>query len=406
MNVLIRPQCNILINLFSIIIAVLPALSLYNFIPGMNFGIFLYFTFFIAILPFIKISDISFAEWQLFLGALSITFAATFVYVIMEVRWFNINLMVNNLFSIVISFIPLIFAVKKVNKTIFRRSLLVVGSLASIVVIWQRIELIVFGNFYQDLFLPGLEVIRDVDEMSLNRPSAFFSEPAHLSIYLMPIFYLSLLDKKFFFSLLFLGGILFCGSSTGFISLIVVILFYIYQTDGNYKFIKIIGLLILMILGYLSIFLLYPQILLENIDKIEGVGEGHSDIRLLGPLEYLRFFDVLQWSFGLTLNQLEAFLRYNNYVLTLGNANYANGFIYMLLSYGIIGFLLLLRYLILRSKAKGYRKGFWLIFVLILSSDQILFNSHFIYLISFMLIFDVSASENFKTTTYFYGSKV
>ena len=53
----------------------------------------------------------------------------------------------------------------------------------------------------------------------------------------------------------------------------------------------------------------YPSLLEFAFSKLEET-DASSDLRLLGPLVYLPFFDLSHYMFGIGLNQMESFILY------------------------------------------------------------------------------------------------
>lgn len=75
----------------------------------------------------------------------------------------------------------------------------------------------------------------------------------------------------------------------------------------------------------------YPSLLEFAFSKLEET-DASSDLRLLGPLVYLPFFDLSHYMFGIGLNQMESFILYRRGSLAFeGSGNYANSMLYMFL---------------------------------------------------------------------------
>lgn len=378
--------------IFTISVVASPALAVYDFLPGTNLAMAIIFVIgFLFLLLDSRNKLMQKDESQLFITIFFLTIISTAYMLIKGTVWFNMTLMFHNFWSIILCFFPLIFVVKKCSVGVFVRTAYLIGSIAAMVVVWQRISFIITGSFNNEIFLPWFEMKRGVDDLSIDRPSAFFSEPAHFAIFMLPISYLSLLDKRYILSALYFFSIMCCGSSTGFIVQAIVFLYFSFGIKGKYRIARIIVILAAIIVGYGAILVYYPQIIQENIDKILLMQEGNDEsatIRLFGPLEYLRFMDNVQLMIGITLNQLANLLTYNHqYVIgSKVNLNYANGWIFMFISYGAIGFFMLLHYLRKKWGSSSEINGFVLIFIMILSTDQILFNAHFLYLASYVML--------------------
>ena len=379
-------------SLFTFFVAVAPALAVYRFMPGTNLAMSMLLVsgavfFRLNLGNNIILRD----EYRLCVGVLVLTAVASAYMIVVGTEWFDTTLMLHNLWGIMVCFLPLVFVVGNLNVKVFVRIVYIVGILAALIVIWQRISLIRTGSFNNDVFLPWFDVKRDLDDMSVKRPSAFFSEPAHLTIFMLPIVYLSLLDKSYLLSAFFFFAILCSGSSTGFIMLPIIFLYHLFgKRDINRVMIVVVAFVAILI-GYGLIVFFYPQIIIENMEKLGGMQGGNdpsATLRLAGPLAHVRYMDDVQLFVGITLNQLENLLRYNRIIWGGNSGNYANSIIFMFISYGVLGLLLLLMYLWRKWKSSGEAKGFFLIFIGILCSDQTLFGAHFLYLVTFTLYAD------------------
>ena len=376
-------------NIFSIIIAAAPALAVYNFLPGTNLAMALWMLF--GLLFYITNSKRTIIwkdEFQLFMVVLLLTAVASLYMMMSNIRWFDDTLMLHNLWSICVCFIPLVFWVGKLDVKVFVKATFVIGTVAALIIIWQRFSLMGTGSFFKNVFLPGFDLRRDVDNMSINRPSAFFSEPAHFSAFVLPIFYLSLIAKRYCLSAFFAFSILCSGSTTGFVMLPILILYYLYGLKGKHRWLKLIAGFLFFWAGYLMIIHYFPQVILENIDKIEAMQGGKDasyNARTFDSLKYVKYLNSIQLIVGITLNQLGGLLVSKGFFFGEKSGNYANGIIYMFISYGAIGLLILLRYLYKKWKTIPDSKGFLLIFIGILGSDQILFSSHFLYFAVFTI---------------------
>ena len=108
------------------------------------------------------------------------------------------------------------------------------------------------------------------------------------------------------------------------------------------------------------------------------------------PLQHLQMFDAIQWIVGIGLNQLGEFLRsHGNYVFNKWgieeNTNYANAILYMLISYGLIGFIYTFRYFVKSIKKYRCDLCFLVIILGVLASDQVWFNRNLLYILCFMI---------------------
>lgn len=290
--------------------------------------------------------------------------------------WFNLSTFINNFFTISITFGALIFVSPNVDIKPFKKTLYIMSILAAIIVLYQRASLFATGTFNRDFYLPFFTLAEDIAEV--NRPSAFFKEPAHLSQYIAPVFYIALVDKKFLLSVLFCMAILASGSTTGFLLLPILFLVWFFHNSGN-KSQKIIAIF-LVVIAYYTLRDFIDSLLGENMDKADKTGD-ESNIRLLGGLVFFKYFSITQKIFGIGFNQLSYFFGVNS-----GVTNYSNGIIFMTISYGYIGLISLIAYL-----AKVYNKyqpliGFFVILIGVFCTSQLLFSTTLLYLLTFCIL--------------------
>ena len=300
--------------------------------------------------------------------------------------YFSTTLYLNNHATILIFFFSLIVFTAECNIELFVNTLVVVGVAAASVAIFQRTQLLLTGSFYVDFFIPGLEVSRDLESFTMNRVSSFFTEPAHLAIYLLPISTILLKQGKIILFAITALGILFSGSTTGFLLLSAIIFIYLISADVKkiylFLFAIFVGLSAILIITY------FPDVILDNVEKIEGTDSG--SFRLLGPLQYFIFFDTIQWIVGIGYNQLGDFLHSHGIHLMTEwgqeiGGNYANAILYMLISYGLIGFIYTIRYFVKSIKKYRCDECFLVIILGVLASDQVWFNRNLLYILCFMI---------------------
>lgn len=375
-------------NINALFLSLAPILSVYNF----ENGVLLYYYLIVALVIFNILSGNFFyalkvrrneVQWY---GIISVIGIIGFCFNSGS-SYFNTSLFVNNYISLSLFFMALMLCVSDCNLVLFKRTLVLFGVIAAVICVGQRVQLQLTGSFYKDFFIPGLEVKRDLESFSVNRVSAFFTEPAHLSIYLIPIYYILLRDGNLLLSTLLAVGVLFSGSTTGLI--LVFWLTFIYIMRITKKKIYVVYSMFGIVLLCMVIMYLFPSVLIDNIKKLTYT--DINGVRMLGPLYYLESYDIDQWCFGIGLNQLSNYLQSHGlYVVNdwgmEKNANYANAVIYMLLSYGILGLCFFLRYLKNTIKCSNSDWGFIIYALGILLSDQVLFNMNLFYVLSFIIL--------------------
>lgn len=295
--------------------------------------------------------------------------------------WYTSSLYINNILSHSICFLCIIFLSKKINPQLFVKILYRFSVLVSIIVLYQRFCLTFFGDFNQNFYLPWFELNRDIDVLTKTRPSACFMEPAHISIFLLPIFYLALHQRKLLLVGLLILTILATGSTTGFVMLIPILLLALWEMNIKREF--VILSIVFCVIIFLCIFLYVPTIFESNITKLSET-DASDNIRLLGPILYLDTFNMLNHLFGIGINQMQEYGLANSLPLNVC-VNYANAILFSYISFGLIGcfmFLLYLKNLLLYC---ANQKGFWFILIFILCSDQLLYNSNLAYLLVFII---------------------
>lgn len=288
--------------------------------------------------------------------------------------WFSSELWWHN--TVVTAYILFIIysSGSRINIGVFFKFGLVFAVVASVVCIYQRLMLIFTGSF--DLFyLQGLRMIKDVGRITLLRPSAFFTEPAHLCIFIVPMMHYAMLNKRLVSAIIIAIGTLASGSTTGFLLLGVLLTVFVFtNAKGKIKFFYVLAF-------FVAAFLVakyFPTLFEDNIEKINETNMD-SNIRLLGGALVWRFFEFKDYLFGIGLNQLESFAATYGYF----TKNYSAAIIFVVTSFGLFGLAVTVYYIVSLFKKKQADYGSILIFLGIFFSDQILFNRHLVYLLVF-----------------------
>lgn len=376
----------------SIAFGIAPALGMYEVLPGTSLAqlLLLLAIPLVFVLRGEKITVLK--DEMYFFFAILFLSVMTFV-VNFQQPWFQPTLWLTNFFQIFVAFFILMFLPQLVDLKTMTTAATVLGIAATVIVIIQRIQQMTFGFFYMDFFIPGLQSNRPVQEMSFTRPCAFFTEPAHMCIFLIPLLYWSLSKKKYLLSATFLTGMLLTSSSTGFLSIFIVFLCWMHDVKmkiGRQVFaVLALGLVLLAAIQFA------PNVMEENVERLSGFSSEESgQQRLLGPLAHLRSFSVFQWFTGIGFNQVQSFAGYIGADRPLC-VNYANSFVYSMLCFGLFGVIILIGYLAEKFIKCRVYKGYWFILIAVLGSDQILFNVHLLYLLVFVLIADsINSFEN------------
>lgn len=378
---------NAFVNKYSaFVFAVSPVLAMYIILPGTNLSGFL-LAIAAAIVLFKYGGSISNQTAKKLLVGV---FVLSIISLISNYgnSWFDITTYTHNLWAIALCVIPLTLLTNCVKVETYIRIVYIIAILASVVALYQRALLTVTGSFPSEFFLP-LPMTDDVSTVNL-RPHAFFREPAHLAMYLLPAMYLALINGKKYYAALYMLGILSSGSTTGFLLGIAVFLYWL--SSNSLKRGKLL-LSIASIIVVISVFLQFaPDLISSNTEKLINT-DANASLRLLGTMDTIERMSGFEFYFGIGINQLT---NYGTSVMGDELSNYANSVAYMLISYGFIGLLCMLIYILYLAKNYKINRGFLFLLIGILFSDQILFNNHLVYLLSFVLLSDKLCLSNNK----------
>lgn len=353
-----------------IVIALLPILSLYVFIPLLNIGYFLLLT-----VIFLEMFRRKF-NININFNILIVMSTLLIINLIVGVsKYSDSTNTINNTAGIAVFTLlaVIILNPQRLNKDKLYAACKIVGVIATIFSIYQFYMYyfkgtVVMGN------IPFLKIENaHFQSIQYGRPTSFFYEPAHYAIYIAPIYAMSLIKKEYKYSALFLIGLIVSTSSTGVIVSMVVplIVFLNIRKVSRFKYFFIL---------VTTIFLL--RLVGENFygkffDKISIEGFT-SSLRVFGTLDYFRYFNYNEWFVGVGFNRLEEFA----YIKGFFAYNYANTFIYLILCFGIMGALVWLGYIIsLYKKVVSSFNVIYFVFIIISFSDQILFNRNLLYLL-------------------------
>ena len=308
---------------------------------------------------------------------------------IVNMTTFDFTLFFHNLYPLAIFMGGLILSAN-MDIDVLRKVLVFGGLVATLVCLIQTVQLYTKG-YFDNFYIPGLHLTRENDNVLFRvRPYSFFSEPAHLAIYLLPIFYYSILNRKYVFASIFAIGILCSGSTTGLLLLGVLYASSLKMSFKNIIVYAVLFFCVICVINYFS-----ADILLNNIDKLEGTES--DDIRLLGAIDYVKYFSFGNWMLGTGFNQVDNFLRHHGVINYSGDTfvtgNYAPSILFVFICYGMIGEVVFLTYLKnLFLKNKRYI-GFFIAFLGVLCSDQVFYNENLLYVWVLVLVSNFLSDE-------------
>lgn len=288
--------------------------------------------------------------------------------------WYSTTLWWHNTIVTVLILFVFLSSGSRVGIRVFFRIGIIIAILASIICFYQRFTQLTIGSF-DKFFIPGLRMDEALELKTISRPSAFFTEPAHMCIYVIPMFYYAIVMKKPVIAVILAAGTLATGSTTGFLLLgLLLVMFMFSKTTKKRKFIYALVFLVFtfFIIKYA------PNLIQENVDKFNET-DTTENIRLLGGALVWRFFSFKDIVFGIGLNQLENFSQSYSLIMK----NYSGALIYTFTCFGILGLISTVVFIIRLFKKQAASIGALVIFVGIFCTDQILFNRHLVYLLVF-----------------------
>jgi len=300
------------------------------------------------------------------------------------------SLTLNNIINIVILLLFISIFTSRVDFNFFYNISLVIGIIASSILIIQSIGLFIFQIPAVPISLLPLpqELELAWGDFLGRRPSAFFSEPQAAASYLLPILALSLFKKNILYATFISLGIL---SSTSSLGTFLVFFLFLYNgiiSQNN----RLIYTPIILVLGFSGLFFFYSSDLFEfSRYKILNV-DFLSDARLSRGFILLSYFSFAELIIGIG-NSIESFTiehinadyvtnalnrgyDYNSYSALNYTTTVAGNFI----KYGLLcgSYYLYMIFKLFNSSA-NILKTFTIIIIFLSFSQTILFNSWFIY---------------------------
>lgn len=370
------------------LLALYPILSIYNSMLIFDLGTLLLFVFMIIEIATNKGNfEINATLFVVFAILAALNIITGFIH--MDI--ISIKGCVSNSLQLLINAIIYAYYIKKaiVKMDVFYEYLRVVALISSLFLFLQFIlylkSIVLYG------FIPFLHVSEDAlavvknASVSYGRPNSFFAEPAHFSIYVLPVYAISLFRKKYITSVILLLALILSTSTTGIIAAVMVAGFYIIKEKRIPVMIKWILFLAVLMIVFKYIPLLKESGVLEKMSFISI----KSNIRVLGTFIYFKHFNIIEIIFGVGLNQLSAYM---SYFVATSVTNYANSFFFSFFSFGLIGGTIWTGYII-KLNNLSRNKVLYLIFILICLTDQILFNRNLFYLLLLLFVFSDKEHE-------------
>ena len=215
-------------------LALIPILNIYSGILIINFG----FALLIVLAVFEIFINRGVIEYNReFLLFMAIMIGLNIVTGFLHLDYFDIVAVMNNtIYMLVITIVGTYYAKPSVvDRDRFFKFLTVIGVICTLFLFLQAVlyanNVVVYG------YIPGLQVDEAVVEdtlsvsISYGRPTSFFTEPAHYSIFILPVYAMALYRRQYFLSLLFFAGLVVSTSSTGIMGLIIITAIFVFKKN-------------------------------------------------------------------------------------------------------------------------------------------------------------------------------
>ena len=300
-----------------------------------------------------------------------------FTYVMQSTEgWFSTSLFWHNLIVIIYILFIVISSGSRIDIQKFFQVGVIIAVIASVICIYQRFMQLATGSF-ETIYIPGLSLSEEMEAKvtTLTRPAAFFTEPAHFSIYVIPMLYYALMSNKPVIAIIIAAGALASGSTTGFLLLGLLLVAFLFGRGSQKRkaiYTVLFAFAALLIIRYA------PSVILDNVDKFNEA-DASENTRLLGGVIFWRFFSATDVIFGIGLNQLENFAM----SFSLYAKNYSGALIYTITCYGILGLGATIWFIVYLFKKPYANIISIIIFLGVFCTDQILFNRNLVFLLVF-----------------------
>lgn len=294
-----------------------------------------------------------------------------------------------NLNSIIVQllyFAAVYFLYPTLNPNKLRGAMNWVAIISIVGLLYQWMD-IMRGNMVHPIELPGLTMSTSRLEGISLRPSSFYMEPAAFVSYMICPLALSLIDKKYIWSVVMILSIFLTTSTTG-IVLTFILLAVSLAVSGARKS----SFLITIIMGVGLVYALNTwEIFDSGVEKMMNT-EASTNIRLSQGPRVVSSMHSEEFVFGVPYSSAYNYCKAGRYtdVEYYGESVYMSTFWDMILLYGIVGLIL---YLMIYLKLFRLSKIIWPILIGLcatLFSDPDGIKGEFVYKLIFMLTLAVN----------------
>jgi len=260
-------------------------------------------------------------------------------------------------------------------------------SIAGLLYQWSEI---MRGGFVHPLEIPGLEMPEDRLETMSFRPSSFYMEPAAYVSFMVCPLALSLIDKKYIWSIVIILSIFLTTSTTGL--LLSFIMLAVSLAANNARISS--GIIVVAIGLGLFYILNNSELFGAGIEKIENT-EASTNVRLSQGPNVVNSMRPSEFVFGVPYSSAYNYCKAGRFtdVMYYGESVYMATFWNMILLYGFVGLIL---YLFIYWKLFRMSRLIWPILLgvcVTLFSDPDFIYGSYVYKLIFMLVIATNDSQ-------------
>lgn len=235
------------------------------------------------------------------------------------------------------------------------------------------------------------------------RPSSLFLEPSYFTLFCLPYISIKPFEEKSkikdkILLLIVALALYLSGSSSGIVAIAIVSILYLLSILRKIRINRmIIYILILFVISLSCVWFVNTDF---NDNALARVQHGGSiNTRVTRGLIIYNELPVIHKIFGVGLNNIEAYMNYNNIstIYDEANKNYVCSLLQTLNFSGMIGLILLSIYLLYMwkiSKNNNDSKSLFFILIFSLSYETILFSYRFSFL--YIILYAISKKESIK----------
>lgn len=292
----------------------------------------------------------------------------------------SINALIGTL--IILYSIPIIVNAININK--LKGSLNVVAIVSVLGMIYHA-GILATGGIPSPLTIPFMpfQFGNEDYSMELFRPTSFFIEPqAYVSFILVPLF-ISLIDKKYLWSVVLLFSMLLSTSTTGIITSFLIIALYMTSQKIGYAKLILMGV-VLFGLYYL---LINTTIFTQGVEKLQGT-DFSSSVRVSQGLEIVKKMDGSEYLFGASYMTIPGFAINRGLGTMIENNNaFMSTVWFMLLRFGAVGLFLYLYIFIAALKKNRQLRPYIVIYIVTMFSNTDTIGGFFAFSCIVVLVF-------------------